>query len=61
MTEDQFKNLQRGDIVRHVTSPDSVVVTGNFGNRVSAIRAYDLTNPNEWRLIGKANHERVEE
>jgi hypothetical protein len=61
MKEEQFKNLQRGDIVKHVLNSkgDSIVIMANYGGRVTAVRTYDLTNPDEWELVMKANHEKV--
>lgn len=43
-----LSQLQRGDIVRHRSSGDSMVVTANYGNRVTAVRTVDITNPTEW-------------
>lgn len=56
MTEEQFKSLERGDIVRHESSSDSLVVTQNLGDTVIAVRTEAMTNPIEWRLIFKAHH-----
>lgn len=53
MTEDEFKNLQRGDLVRHETRCEVYQVTANYGNRVTAVRTIDMTNPSEWRLVAK--------
>lgn len=51
MTPAQLKGLQRGDLVRHKGSGDSLVVTGNYGDRVTAVRTVDMTNPNEWDQV----------
>jgi hypothetical protein len=56
MTKEEFNSLQEGDIVRHEDSSSAVMVTGNYGGRVTAVRTYDLTHPPEWKLIFKANH-----
>ena len=56
MTEDEFKNLTRGDIVRHKGLGDSWLIDMSYGNRKTAIRTVDLTNPDEWELISKANY-----
>jgi len=53
MTEDEFRNLQPGDIVRNTHSLNSYVVTANYGNRVTAVKTIDLTNPSEWTLALK--------
>mgnify|MGYP001560911605 CR=1 FL=1 len=59
MTEDSFKNLQRGDIVRHKEFEQTYVVTENYKGRVTAVTSVDITNPSEWELLLKAQHERV--
>ena len=51
MTKDEFKNLDRGNIVRHKAGSDGYVVTSNYGGRVTAVRSVDMTNPCEWDLI----------
>ena len=43
-----LSQLQRGDIVRHRSSGDSMVVTANYGSRVTAVRTADITNTDEW-------------
>ena len=49
MTKTQFKKLKPGDLVRHVLSGSTAyVVTANYGERVTAVRTMDLTNPSEW-------------
>jgi hypothetical protein len=52
MTEDQLGMLRIGDIIRHKDSGDALVVTGNYGGRVTAVRTYDVTNPSEWDIVG---------
>ena len=46
-----LSKLKRGAIVRHVSSAESYVVTDNNGDRVTAVRIVDITNPPEWLLI----------
>jgi len=53
MTRDEFQNLKRGDIVRHVMDAQSYVVTETCRNRVTAVRTIELTNPVEWLLVVK--------
>ena len=53
MTEQQFKSLKAGDIVRGVFSGQSYVVAANYGDRVTAVRTVDVTNPHEWQLASK--------
>lgn len=51
MTEEDFKGLKPGTIVRGKSSGLSYVVTGNYGGRATAVRTVDLTNPDEWDVI----------
>lgn len=55
MKPEEFKSLSTGDIVRHARGSSSFVVTYNYGDRVTAVRTADLTNPSEWDLCYKAN------
>ena len=43
--------LQPGMIVRGRTSGDWYVVTANYGDRVTAVRTQDITNPDEWLIV----------
>jgi hypothetical protein len=54
MRQQDFDELQRGDLVRHATDPRVFVVTGAFGGRATAVATADLTTADEWVLIGKA-------
>lgn len=56
MMPDKFWKLQPGDIVRHAESGESYMVTSNYGERVTAVRTVDLTNPHEWQLALKAKY-----
>ena len=56
MEEKVFKGLKRGDIVRHKDDHDSYIVDANYGNRVTAVRTEDMTNPLEWELVLKCRH-----
>lgn len=53
MTEEEFRNLGPGDIVIGAGATEAVMVTANYGGRVTAVRTFDLTNPPEWRLLRK--------
>ena len=57
MTEEQFKELAPGDIVQGRWSGDNYVVTANYGDHVTAVRAVDLTNPPEWLLMSKVTRD----
>ena len=52
----EFAKLGRGDIIRHKMSAESVLVDGNYGSHVIAVRTYEVTNPDEWDLIHKAHY-----
>ena len=55
MKEYEFLTLQRGDIVENkYARGETYVVTGNYGNRVTAARTVDMTNPDEWDLVIKS-------
>ncbi len=58
MREEDFKSLQTGDIVKHKSTQEPLIVTTNYGGRVTAMQTYDLTNPNEWNLILKADYKK---
>ncbi len=46
-----IKDLCEGDVVRHEGTMVSYLVHGVYGNRASAIRNADITNPIEWRVL----------
>jgi len=48
--------LERGDIVKNQSNDKTYVVTANYGERVTAVATVDMTNPDEWELVLKANH-----
>ncbi len=48
-----ISELKRGDLIRH-RSPDSVasyIVDGVYGDRATAVRTIDITNPSEWEVM----------
>lgn len=51
MTKDQMRALRPGDVVQSLHTGLAYVVTGNYGNRVTAVRTADISNPVEWGLI----------
>lgn len=51
MTPTQLKALKPGDLVRHKSSSSAYIVTGNYGDRVTAVRTVDLTNSAEWDVV----------
>jgi hypothetical protein len=52
MSHADMSALKPGDIVRGVRG-ESYVVTANYGDRVTAVRTADLTNPHEWEIVRK--------
>jgi len=54
VTKDQLRNLKRGDIVRSFSSKITYMVTSNYGDRSTAVRTVELTNPGEWEVIYEA-------
>ena len=53
MDKKKFNNLERGDIVKHVSEARTFVVTANYGKRVTATATIDMTNPSECELVWK--------
>ena len=56
MNKEEFVKLTSGDVVSHVNYPHIFYnVTANFGKRKTGVRTIDITNPQEWNLVAKAN------
>lgn len=51
MSDDELRNLKRGDLVRSLPTGVVYVVTGNYGDHVTAAATADITNPPEWELL----------
>jgi len=51
MTEEEFKNLRIGDVIKHKSDSKTYVVTAHYGNRITAVTTVDLTNPIEWEIV----------
>ena len=47
-TIEKLKELERGDIIKSKTDDDTYLVDSNFGNKVVAVKTFDITNLNEW-------------
>lgn len=57
MTEREFLNLERGDLIRHKGSADSMVVIETLGDGTAiAARTTHVMNADEWLLIDKAKY-----
>ncbi len=46
-----LSKLKPGDTVRHISSSESMIVTANYGDRVTAVRTADISNAKEWFLV----------
>ena len=57
MKEQQFNELDRGDLIKHKNNSAIYIVTSNYGGRVTAVKTVDITDPGEWKLLLKANYE----
>ena len=58
MNKEQFKKLKAGDIVRHKAERSKAyIVHDNCGDRVTAVRVVDMTNPAEWDLAVECQRE----
>lgn len=44
-------DLESGQIIRGKLSGNVYIVTGNYGDRVTAVQTADVTNPDEWELL----------
>ncbi len=51
MTNDEMKKLRRGDLVAHKSGSKLYVVTGNYGDHVTAVDSVDITNAIEWNKV----------
>lgn len=56
----RLSELAIGDIVIGKASAISYIVTANYGNRVTAVRSADITNPDEWMVIRDSKSTNVE-
>lgn len=51
VTEIEMRSLQAGDIVRGKTYGQAYIVTGNYGDHVTAVRSIEISNPIEWDIV----------
>jgi hypothetical protein len=56
MTPDEFKALRQGDVVVSQFNGEYYIVSGNYGDRVTAVMTTDITNPSEWHLVLRARY-----
>jgi hypothetical protein len=48
-----LSDLRPGDIIRPKHGDINFVVTANYGNRVTAVKTADVTNPIEWEVMNE--------
>ena len=57
MKDSTFKELNRGDLIRHKNHSTTFIVSANYGKYITAITSVDMSNPSEWDLVLKANYD----
>jgi hypothetical protein len=55
MTNEQFKSLRRGDVIRGLCSGTAFVVDAHYGDFVIAMKSMHVSNPSEWELCASEN------
>lgn len=60
MTAQEMRDLKQGDVVVSLVTGLTYMVVANYGNRVTAVRIADITNPCEWKITARANTEPVQ-
>jgi hypothetical protein len=61
MTNEQFKSLRRGDVIRNSGSSTAFVVDAHYGDFVIAMKSMHVSNPSEWVLCASENSGAVAE
>jgi SAM-dependent methyltransferase len=52
-----ISRLAPGDLIRQRQDNGRMaVVTGNYGDHVTAVMTFDVTNPSDWELVSRAQH-----
>lgn len=62
MTSFEFMGLKPGDLIRHKSSGSAVIVHRKDGMKATAVRVFDVSNPDEWDRVNpdgsvKGEHE----
>lgn len=60
MKKGEFERLERGDVVKHKRDSRLFIVTGNYGDHVTAVATVDMNNPDEWEIVHKVDTTVVE-
>jgi hypothetical protein len=53
-----FSKINAGDIIKHKADHRKYIVTANFGNRITAVKTIDATNPIEWEVFNRSGENR---
>jgi hypothetical protein len=61
MTNEQFKSLRRGDIIRESLSGISFVVDAHCGDFIIAMKTVCIHTPSDWELCAPENRGSVDE
>jgi hypothetical protein len=55
MTNEQFRSLRRGNVIREGCSGTAYVVDAHYGDFVIAMKSMHVSNPSEWELCASEN------
>jgi len=47
----KVSQLNRGDIIMHISGGSSYIVSENYGERATAVDTKDITNASEWLVL----------
>jgi hypothetical protein len=50
-----WDSLKIGSIISHKISRGVYIVTGHYGDRATAVKTVDISNPDEWEIVGENN------
>jgi hypothetical protein len=51
-----ISSLVPGDLIRQPDKDGVAVVTGNYGDHITAAMTFEVTDPGKWELVSRANH-----
>lgn len=57
MSPEQLRALRIGDIIRRVGDDANLIVSGNVGGRVTAVRTFEVMKPEEWELVMQSRYQ----
>lgn len=49
-----ISDFKVGTVIRHKHGAQALIVTGNYGDRATAVRTVDISNPSEWLVEDEA-------